>query len=197
MSAPPVIIAAFGSLLFLVLIGFLFLSLGTRGAPRNSPPAELPSIAGVSTTNAQFLNIAFAASDFQALRTRPELKPVWEKLRRDRRRIALLSLSDLQSDVYLLWEFRRFLARHGLASNVREELAIGFESCFALVLLEAAKFVVFARGPFAFAGMFRSARNSVDRITRLGAGILARAPATQRTGLTQQWALHVSTLVAG
>ena len=150
-----------------------------------------PAIAGLSTTHLQQLDILLGNEDYRKLRATPDLKALSVKFRRDRRRIALLWLGELQRDVRIVWKFRRFLVRNGLPVTFREELAIAFGASLAVLYLKTVWFLVFVSGPFVLSEMIRSARLPVERLSMRGASLLARAPASTRTQIEQRWAKHV------
>jgi hypothetical protein len=186
-----VVIALFSLLVFVCLFFFLALFLRPEHAPAKSESDIGHSIAGLSSANARDFAMLIGDSDYQVLRARPELKFVCARFRRDRRRIALLWLGELQKDVRLVWEFRRFLVRNGLVVTFREEAAIAFGSCFAIMYLATLRVAVFVCGPFVLARTIRAARVPVEHLSSQGAGLLARAPAPVRAQLAQRWTKHV------
>lgn len=196
MSAHLVIVAFF-SLVFLCLCLFSFFFLRPENAPTTNETAGRYAIAGLSAANVPHVDLVFRDTDYRMLRTRPDLRPICVKLRRDRRRIALMWLGELQRDVRILWEFRRFLVRHGLPVTIGEEVAIGCGACFALFYLKTLRIIVFTSGPFVFSGALRSARVPVDRLSTKGSVLLARAPIALRTEIEQSWTQHVLRLSVG
>jgi hypothetical protein len=189
-----VAIAAFGLVLILVLIWFLVFVPRDEEVSRKPEPTEKPAVAGLSTPTAIPLEIVFGIDDYLKLRTRPELKSTCVRLRRDRRRIALLWLADLQRDVHLVWEFRRFLVSNGLTVTFRDEVAIGIETFLALLCVGATRIVVMSCGPFFLRQVAQIAFRPVELLGSRAALLLVRAPAAVRTQLEQKWAKHVLTL---
>jgi len=183
-----------GLFLFLVLMClsvFLVLLLRPEQPVEARGPELRATIAGLSAANAQQLEMLFGDGDYRALRSRPELKALSAKFRQDRRRVALLWLSELQRDVVVVWEFRRFLVRNGLSVTFGEEVAIALGACFALAYLNVLQLTVFLCGPFVFSGAVRSAKFPVERLSGQGAGLLSRAPAAVRAQLQLKWTQHV------
>ncbi|MGH9717989.1 MAG: hypothetical protein ACRD4R_14860 [Candidatus Acidiferrales bacterium] len=186
-----VVIALFLLLVFVCLSLFLALLLRPDHATAERESEIRESVVGLSAANAQHLQLLFGDADYRQLRARAELKAVCAKFRRDRRRIALLWLGELQRDVRLVWEFRRFLVRNGLPVTFREEVAIGCGGCFALAYLNSVRLTVFLCGPFVLSSGVQSAKLPVARLSQRGAGLLARAPAPMRAQLEQKWSQHV------
>jgi hypothetical protein len=185
------VIVIFSLVVFACLSLFLVLLLQPEPAAAPQESEVRDTIAGLSAANAQHFDMLFGDGDYRMLRARPELKSVCAKFRRDRRRIALLWLGELHSDVLLVWEFRRFLVRNGLPVTLREEAAIGFTGCLALAYLNAIRLTVVFCGPFVLSSALRSAKRPVERLSSRGAGLLARVPAPMRASLKQRWTQHV------
>lgn len=191
MTSPHAIIAVFFLSVFVCVCVFLFLALAPEHAPARSHSESRASIAGLSVDKVCDLEVFFGDRDYLALRSRPELKPVCAKFLRDRRRITLLWLGELQNDVRLVWEFRRFLVRNGLPVTFREEVSIASGACFALLYLAVARAVVLACGPIALSRAIRTARVPVQRLSTRGADLLANIPAAVRAQIEQRWSRHV------
>lgn len=191
MSAHLVIVL-FSLLVFACLFLFLLLLFKPQPSSATHDTEFRDSIAGLSAANVQHLEMFFGDGDYRLLGARPELKAVSAKFRRDRRRIALLWLGELERDVHLVWEFRRFLVRNGLQVTFREEVAIASGACFALMYLKAVWLTVFLWGPFALSGALRGAKAPVRQLSTRGAGLLAHAPAPMRAQLQQRWARHLA-----
>jgi hypothetical protein len=189
--SPHLILGLFSLIVFVCFCLFLVLFLAPERAPEKTESEICETIAGLSLANTHAFDMLIGDSDYRVLRTKPELKAVSAKFRRDRRRIALLWLGELKKDVRLVWEFRRFLVRNGLPVTFREEAAIAFSGYFALLYLAAMSGIVFTCGPFVLAQTIRTARVPVERLSRLGAGLLARAPAAQKAQLELRWTKHV------
>ena len=106
---------------------------------------------------------------------------------RDRRRIVLLWLGELQKDVHTLWKFRRFLARNGLLVTFREEAGVVFAALLALLFLKVVRVAVFIFGPFVLHGALGNARLLVERLSTWGIAPLARVPAARKAEIEQEW----------
>lgn len=185
------IIGVFLLIVFAWLSLFLLLLLKPEASAAPREPELRGTIAGLSAASAQHFEMLFVDGDYRVLRARPKLKGVSAKFRRDHRRIALLWLGELQRDVLVVWEFRRFLVRNGLPVTFREEAAIGCGACFALAYLNVLQLTVFLCGPFVFSGAVRSAKVPVERLSGRGAGLLSRAPDAMRVQLQRKWTQHV------
>jgi hypothetical protein len=179
------------ALLFLFLVFFLC---------RDKAPAYAGSrdrfIAGLSAVRIEHFDILFNRRDYRELSTRPELKRVHRRFRQNRRRIVLMWLRELQNDVHITWEFRRFLVRNGLRTNFRQEVNIFYAACSALFYLAIARASAFVLGPFTLPRVFRDARGAVERLSSQGAGLLDRLPAQRKAEVEMKWVQRVHLLSA-
>jgi hypothetical protein len=189
-----IVITIFLSLAFLCLFLLLFLFFKPQSSPTRSEAEIGPLIAGLSATYVPHFDVLFACEDYEKLKARHGLRPVSAKFRRDRRRIVLMWLSELQRDVRVVWEFRRFLVRNGLPVEFREELAIAFGAGLAVFYLKAARVLVLVSGPFVLSEVIQSARVPVERLSLRGASLLAHAPAPTRRQIEELWAQHLLVL---
>src|ERR1700746_1571884 len=103
----------------LVLFGG-FIVLALQGSPKNLPDSsavravtEIISLEGSSFSNARRL---LDDTDYQVLCSNPDLRRLAERLRNERRQLALTWISSLQGDLVTLWRFRRFLIQRGVPS---------------------------------------------------------------------------------
>ena len=168
----------------------LFLAFFTRreGIPVNGDSeSDRPAIKGLSGTYEHF-DVVFSSDDYETLRTRPELKLVLKRYRRDRRQIALMCLRELATDVRVLWEFRRLMVRNGLRVELREELVVAVLASSALLYLNFARTIVAVLGPFSLVGVLRLAKLPVGRLSNHDAASLAGLPMTIRTTVERDWA---------
>ena len=145
------------------------------------------SIVGVSAVLLPPLDAIVGNDDYRKLRTRPELKSVRQMFWRDRRRIVLLWLGELQKDVHTLSKFRRFLVRNGLLVTFREEAGVVFAAMLTLLCLKVVRVAVFIFGPFALHGALGNARLLVERLSTWGIAPLARVPAARKAEIEQKW----------
>jgi len=189
--SPHLVLGLFFLITFVCAFLFLFLFFAPQRARTKDRPEISETIAGLSAANAQSFDMLFGDRDYRALRSRKELKAIAKKFRRDHRRIALLWLGELQRDVLVVWEFRRFLVRNGLPVTFREEAIIGAGACFALAYLNVLQTTVFLCGPFVFSGAVRSAKLPVERLSGQGADLLSHAPDAMRAQLQSEWTRHV------
>jgi hypothetical protein len=180
--------------LFLVFLSLVFFLHGDRDATNVGSSGR--SIAGLSAVHIPCFDILLDESDHHKLLTRPELKLVHKRFRRSRRRIILMWLRELQNDVHITWEFRRFLVRNGLRTTFRQEVNVLYAACSALLYLAIARACAFTLGPFALPGIFRNTRGAVERLSSQGAGLLDRLPAQRKTEVEMKWAQQVLLLSA-
>src|SRR5580700_8717216 len=113
------------AILGLALFGsFIFIAL--QGSPKSLPDSSavravtsIINLEGSSFANARRL---LDDTDYQVLCSNPDLRRLAERLRDDRKQLALTWLSLLQNDLLTLWRFRRFLIQRGVSSSLGEEL---------------------------------------------------------------------------
>lgn len=137
------------------------------------------------------LDILVGADDYRKLRAMPDLKPVCKMFCRDRRRIVVLWLGELQKDLHMLLKFRRFLVRNRLPVTFREEAGIAALALLTLVCLKVAQTGVFVFGPFAFHKVLRNVRFLVERVSILSVAPLARASGARKAEIEQLWRQHI------
>ncbi len=156
-----------------------------------------PSVPGLSAAFFPDPEILFRKDDYYKLLATPELKSVGAKLLQDRRRIVLMWLRELERDVRLLWEFRRFLVRNGLHVTLREEVGVASTGLLALIYLKLIRTAIFLFGPFALPGGLRNAKSLVQLLSSRGVVLFASVPAPRKTEIERKWAQHLLLLRAG
>jgi hypothetical protein len=175
----------------LVLFGsFIFLAL--QGSPKSLPDssavqavADMISLEGTSFANARRL---LDDTDYQVLCSNPDLRRLAERLREERKHMALAWISLLQADLITLWRFRRFLIHRGVPSSVSEELRTLQSLVLSLALLALLRISIFAAGPFALPRVTRQAGELVDRMSTGAALVLGRIPAAGWAEIERSWA---------
>jgi len=184
-----IIVACLIAFLCLVLVLVFFL---TREVQTESGAAPVhPPVAGLSGACLQHSDVLLGRDDYLQMRNRPELKPVRERFWRDRRRIVLIWVGELERDVQLLWEFRRFLVRNGLHVALQEEVGILFTASWALLYLKLTRIIVFSFGPYVLRSVIRNVKLPVEQLSSRGAGLMARVPAEMKTQVERGWAEQV------
>lgn len=180
-----------------LLFAFLWRAEGTGAKEYGATTGNVLSVAGLSAASVTHLDALLGKDDYRKLRTRIELKSVSQRFRRDRTRIALLWLDELQTDLRTLWEFRRFLVRNGLQATLREEAGVASAAFAALVYLEIARSAVSILGPFALSGAMRKAGLLLQLLTRRSVTPLSRVEAARRAEIEERWAHHFMLQRAG
>lgn len=176
------------SIAFLCLALFLASFTRREGLPaKHDFESDGSAITGLSSTYEHF-DVVFSSDDYEKLRTRPELKLVLKRYRRDRRRIALMCLGELTTDVRVLWEFRRFMVRNGLRVELREELAVAVLASSALLYLSIARMIVVVLGPFSSTRVLQAAKVPVERLSDHDVALFAALPVSIRTTVERDWA---------
>jgi hypothetical protein len=192
-----IIVSVLVSLLGLLLLFVFFTRVDGTSAPTHASKQSHSAIAGLSAVCGPDLEVLLGNSDYLKLRSRPELKVVCDRFRRDRRRIVLMWLGELQSDLKVLWKFRRFLAGNGLPVTLREEAAVASTALMALLYLKIVQASVVVFGPFAAFQALRNAKLRVEEVSTLGAALLAAVPDPRKEELAERWAEQRQILRAG
>lgn len=187
-----IVLTALLSIFGLVLLFAFLRKVEASGTEDHAAAAENHlSVAGLSAVSVPHLDVLLGKDDYSKLRTRTELKSIRKRFLRDRRRIALLWLAGLQTDLRTLWEFRRFLVRNGLQVTLREEAGVAFTAMVTLIYLEIARVAVFILGPFAVSGAMRNAGLLLQLLSRRSAAPLSRVAEARRAEIEEQWAHHL------
>jgi hypothetical protein len=173
----------FGSFVFLALQGGSGKSLPDSSAVR--AVTEIINLEGSSFSSAKRL---LDDTDYQLLCSNPDLRSLAERLRSDRRQLALTWISQLQNDLLTLWRFRRFLIQQGVSSSVGEELGTLQALLLSLMLLTFIRLSIRAAGPFALPRATRQAGQMVDSMSKGAALVLGRIPAAGWPEIERSWA---------
>ena len=178
------------AILGLALFGsFIFIAL--QGSPKSLPDSSavqavtaIINLEGSSFANARRL---LDDTDYQVLSSNPDLRRLAERLRNDRRQLALTWISLLQGDLINLWRFRRFLIQQGVPSSVKEELGTLQALVLSLVLLNVLRVSIRTVGPFALPRATRQAGQLVDSMSKGAALVLGRIPAAGWAEIERSW----------
>lgn len=149
------------------------------------------TLAGLSGASVEQLDLILQSRDYRSLDGPPELRAARSRLRRDRRKIALMWLTDLQNDVHVVWRFRRFLVRNGLSVTFQDEAGILVAALLSLASLTAARTTVFVCGPFAFVGVVHATGMTVKRLSQRCDGLLSSVSGEKRSAIEQKWEQEV------
>lgn len=180
----------FFTILGLALFGsFIFVAL--QGSPRSLPDSsavqavtEIINLEGSSFSTAKRL---LDDTDYQLLCSNPDLRRLAERLRNERRQLALTWISLLQGDLVTLWRFRRFLIQRGVPSSLSEELGTLQALVLSLVLLSFIRLSIRAVGPFALPRATRQAGQLVESMSKGAALVLGRIPAAGWAEIERSW----------
>jgi len=184
------------SVICLLLLFLFFIRTDAPAAETPAPKHIDLSIAGLSAVCILDLDTLLGDRDYRKLRGKPELRRTSERFRRDRRRIVLMWLEELRSDVNVLWQFRRFLVGDGLPVTFREEVTVASAALIALLYLKIVRIAVFILGPFATFHALRNAKILVEDLSILGGALLTRVPASRKAEIVERWAQHLRALRA-
>lgn len=183
------------NLILFAILGLLlfgtFIVLALQGGPRSLPDSsavravtEIINLEGSSFSNARRL---LDDTDYQLLCSNPDLRRLAERLRNERRQLALTWISLLQGDLLTLWRFRRFLIQRGVQSSLSEELGTLQALVLSLVLLNFLRISVRTVGPFALPRVTRQAGQLVESMSKGAALVLARIPAAGWAEIESSW----------
>jgi hypothetical protein len=180
----------FFTILGLALLGsFIFIAL--QGSPKSLPDSsairavtEIISLEGSSFSCAKRL---LDDTDYQVLCSNPDLRRLAQRLRDERRRLALTWISLLQNDLMTLWRFRRFLIQRGVPSSLSEELGTLQALVLSVVLLTFIRLSICTVGPFALPRATRQAGQLVDSMSKGAAVVLGRIPAAGWAEIERSW----------
>jgi hypothetical protein len=174
-----------------VILFFVFLKIAIQGPAPSAPDSnailavrQIVHLNGLSFPNAQRF---WDASEFQMLRSTPELRRVTVVFRKERQALALLWVGLLLDDVQNLWRFRRFLVRNGVHANIGEELQILQTAIVAVLFLNLLRILLRVAGPFALAGAAGQGRRLVERMSYASAGVLDRMPRAGWADVERDW----------
>jgi hypothetical protein len=179
------------AILGLVLFGsFVFLAFRDSAKPLPDSSAvqavaDIIALEGSSFANASRL---LDDTDYQVLCSNPDLRRLAERLRDDRKRLALIWISLLQADLVTLWCFRRFLIQRGVRSSVGEELRTLQSLAMSLTLLNFLRISIYVLGPFALPRVTRQAGELVESMSKGAAVVLGRIPAAGWGEIERSWA---------
>lgn len=183
-----------GLLLFTIVgialfIGFLTISL--QGIPKGVPDSsaltavsQMVTLEGVSFANP---NRLLDDTEYQILRSHPDLRQIAKRFREDRQELALLWISSLLSDLKKLRRFRQFLIQQGARARFGEELDIQQAFIGSVIFLILLKVSIHTMGPFVFTRGMSRAKRAVDRMSFATAGALARIPPTGWPEIERSW----------
>jgi hypothetical protein len=186
----PMINLILFAILGLLLFGS-FIALALPANPKSLPDSlavqavtDIINLEGSSFSNARRL---LDDTDYQLLCSNPDLRRLAERLRNERRQLALTWISLLQNDLLTLWRFRRFLIQRGVQSSLGEELRTLQALLLSLVLLNFLRLSVRTIGPFALPRATRQAGQLVESMSKGAALVLGRIPATGWAEIERSW----------
>ena len=126
--------------------------------------------------------------EYQMLLSNPELQQVAEAIAQGAAGACqVLWISTLLSDLSVLWRFRRFLIRRGVAAGFREEFGILQSFVLSVVFLNLLKISIHAFGPFVLSRMIRDSGSFVDKMSYSAASVLGRVPQAGWPEIERNW----------
>lgn len=191
-----VAVALLVALLCLSFILFAFWGLMRRPVER-PVPRYYQTLAERAAGRIEELDLIFFQNrDYDLLSARRELRSVRAKLWRERRKIALLCLADVQNDADVLWRFRRFLVRNGLPVTFQDEAGILVAFLLLLSCLLISRSSVFFCGPFFSLRVIRATAVANERFSHRCDRLVSRMPREKRLELEQKWSQEIPATAA-
>lgn len=183
-------------LVLMLVLGALLLAWMLAALLRGVPEAPATYGRMAQVVHLPGLNFAcperlFDPADYHAVRGNGAPPFVAGAVREERRRLALLWLRLIRSDVQTLWRFRRLLAAHGVSAGPAEELRTAAAGLAAVALINLLRLAVSVAGPFQAAAFFRASRNRVEVIWQTSAHLFGRIPAGQMEEFERAWAASI------
>lgn len=184
-------------LLALFLAGCLIIVLGSLAILLRMPAKDAGSLRVVEVELTELIELRalpfknfprlFSDSDYRCLRSDIRLGHAAERLRKDRRRLAMKWLADLRSDVLALWRLRRLLTTYGISQGGGAELAMTIRALTILVSIALLRIGVFVFGPFAFARVAYRVRRNIEKYSRSCRAALGRLPRNKFADFSAEW----------
>lgn len=188
----------FAFVIGLILFGLIglglfisFLLIGLQGPPKIIPDPtavsavrQMVKLDGLAFANSQQL---LDDTEYEVLRSNPDLIKVAARFRRERKELAILWTSLLLSDLKKLWRFRRFLVRRGVPGGFGEEIKVLQAFVFSVIFLNLLKLLIRTAGPFVLYRMTRRARLLVERMSYASASLLSRFPPRGWPEVERSW----------
>lgn len=138
--------------IFLLCFALFLLGRGPRINSKDCADSEVELQRMLRLRSLEFdASTLFSDGDYRLLASEPKLHSLAQELRKDRTDIAQEWLRELQHDVFLMWRFRNFLTRLGVAASLSDELLGPVRSlllmCFVCVVRVSIKlFGLYAPG---------------------------------------------------
>ena len=182
-------------LLLMVFIGMLLLCFAIfllgRGSRTNSEDclnseAELLRMLRLRSLEFDATNL-LSDTDYRLLASEPRLHSLAQELRKDRTDIAQEWLRELQHDVFLMWRFRRFLTRLGVAASLRNELSEAARSLLLMWLVYVARVSIKLFGPYALAKTVVAVRARAENLKHHFVATVEALPRERWSQIAAEW----------
>jgi hypothetical protein len=151
------------------------------------PETDLMELVELRALNFPNFSCLFSNSDYRLLRAEPRLIRVAQRLRTERKRLALQWITSVRSDVFSLWRLRRLLTSYGVSEGVMVELATTVKVMFILTSISLLRLCVFLFGPFVFQGIASRSQGQVESYKRSCRLALGRLPMNKWSQFKAEW----------
>jgi hypothetical protein len=151
------------------------------------PEIELMELVELRALSFQNFSRFFSNSDYQLLHAERKLVQTAQRLRMDRKRLALEWLAAMRSDVLSLWRLRRLLIAYGVKEGTVGEFATTAKVIFILAFISMLRIGVFLFGPFAFQRIVSNGHLLVDTYSRSCRSALGRLPRNRWPEFKAEW----------
>ncbi len=183
---PLVFYLAIGAVLFVTSI-YVLIRVPPREQVNSHTMEVLVRIVPLPGLEFPHASTFFQETDYDWVLRTTGKRHIAKQLERDRRRLALTWLRQVQEDVLALWRFRRYLTLCGMSATIGEELSIGVKAVQILVYLEFLRIFVALFGPFALARLVPRVRGGARGFSQSCGAVLGRIPMYKLAELASAW----------
>lgn len=174
------------------IVVFGLLALVRMLKPRREEGWEFPEIDFMELVELRALSFKnfsrlFSNSDYELLRSEPRLIRIAQRLRMDRKLLALQWLAAVRSDIFSLWRLRRLLTAYGVSEGTLVELATTAKVLLILGSISLLRVFVLIFGPFAFQRIATSGHLQIETYSRYCRSALGRLPNHKWSQFKEEW----------
>lgn len=159
---------------------------GTNSEDCADSEVELSRMLRLSSLEFDATNL-FSDTDYRLIASEPKLRSVAQELRKDRTDIAQEWLRELQHDVFLMWRFRNFLTRLGVAASVRDELLGAVRSVLLMCFVCVVRVSIKLFGLYTFRKTVIVMRTRAENLKRYCVTTLEALPRERWPQIAAEW----------
>lgn len=172
------------------LLCFALFLLGRRSGTNSEDCAdsELELLKMLRLSSLEFdATTLFSDADYRLLASEPKFHTLAQELRKDRTDIAQEWLRELLHDVFLMWRFRNFLTRLGVAASVRDELLGAVRSVLLMCFVCVVRVSIKLFGLYALGKTVIVMRNSAENLKQYCVTTLEALPRERWPQIATEW----------